>query len=185
MRYTQGVSGFEFGNYSYNRFDLKIDDKINFKYFGEFAYRIMGGIVLGQVPISNTFNGNGTYRMFTVYAPYSFGTMRTNEFYSNRYAALFLSHNFKNLLFDFKKWHPELVLLTNIAIGTMTDQQDHHDLDYNTLEMGYYESGLGIRKLLDLQVYDLGVVVMYRYGPYGFENVSLNFAYKLSLFYNF
>lgn len=185
FKYTRGVTGMGFGNYNYNRFDLKIDDKINFKYFGEFTYRLMGGIVLGQVPISNTFNGNGTYRMFTVYAPYSFGTMRTNEFYSNRYAAVFLSHNFKNLLFDFKKWHPELVLLTNVAIGTMTDKQDHHNLDFNTLEMGYYESGLGIRKLLDLQVYDLGAVVMYRYGPYGFENVSLNFAYKISLFYNF
>ena len=185
FNYTRGIEGLFGGDYNYNKFDLKIEDKIYIKYFGEFSFRLMGGIVLGDIPISNNFNGKGTYRIFTIYAPYSFATMRANEFYSDRYASLFLSHNFGNLLFDFKKWHPELVLVTNIGFGTFTTKEDHYNIDFNTMEHGYYESGLLIRKILDLRVYDLGIGALYRYGPYSFDNVSLNFAYKITLFYNF
>lgn len=185
LNYTRGIAGLLGGDYNYNKFDLKIEDKIYIKYFGEFSFRLMGGIVLGDIPISNNYNGKGTYRIFTIYAPFSFATMRANEFYSNRYASLFLSHNFGNLLFDFKKWHPELVLITNIGFGTFTTKDDHYNIDFNTMEHGYYESGLLIRKILDLRVYDLGIGALYRYGPYSFDNVSLNFAYKITLFYNF
>jgi len=185
LNYTRGVSGLFGSNYDYDRIDLKVEDKIFLKYLGEFRFRLMGGYIFGEVPISNTFNGKGTYSLATLYAPYSFGTMRPNEFYSDRYVALFLSHNFGKLLFDFKKWHPELMLVTNIAFGDMSHPKDHLNIDYKTLEKGYYESGLIIRKIVDFQIYDLGVGVLYRYGPYGFDHVADNFAYKLTLIYNF
>lgn len=185
FNYTRGLSGILDGQYNYDRFDLKIQDKIDIKYLGEFNWRLMAGYIHGQVPISNNFAGNGTYRMISIYAPFSFGTMRTNEFYSSSYAALFLTHNFENLLVDFKKWHPELMLVTNIAFGLLDHRENHHNFDFNTLEKGYYESGLVIRRLLDLSIYDLGIGVLYRYGPYGFDNVSLNFTYRFSVYYSF
>ncbi len=185
FNYTAGLSGVLNGDFAYHRFDLKVQDDIYIKYLGEFTWRLMGGYIIGQLPISNNYAGKGTYRLITLYAPFSFGTMRTNEFYSSKYAALFLSHNFQNLLFDFKKWHPELMLITNIAFGTMDHKENHHNFDFNTLEKGYYESGIIIRKLLDLRLYDLGAGVLYRYGPYSFDNVSYNFAYKISIFYSF
>lgn len=185
FNYTRGLSGIFNGDYSYDRFDLKVQDKFYIKYLGELTWRFAGGYIFGQVPISNNYAGNGTYRLVTLYAPFSFGTMRTNEFYSTKYAALFLTHNFQNLLFDFKKWHPEIMLVTNIAFGGLDHGEDHHNIDFNTLEKGYYESGLIIRKLLDVRIWDLGAGVLYRYGPYGFDNVSYNFAYKISIFYSF
>ena len=185
FNYTRGLSGVLDGDYNYDRFDLKIEDNVNFKYLGELTWRVAAGYIIGQVPISNNYSGKGTYRLITLYAPFSFGTMRTNEFYSSKYAALFLTHNFKNLLFDFKKWHPEPMIVTNIAFGSMDHTENHNNFDYNTLEKGYYESGIIIRKLLDLRIYDLGVGVLYRYGPYSFENQSFNFAYKFSLYYGF
>jgi hypothetical protein len=185
FNYTVGLDGVLNGDFNYHRFDLKIQDQMNFKYLGEFTWRLTAGYILGQVPISNNYEGKGTYRLITLNAPFSFGTMRTNEFYSSKYAALFLTHNFKNLLFDFKKWHPELMLVTNIAIGALDHRENHHNFDFNTMEKGYYESGLIIRKMLDLRLYDLGVGVLYRYGPYSFDNVSYNFAYKITVYYSF
>jgi hypothetical protein len=145
----------------------------------------MAGMVIGQLPVSNLYMANGTFRTFTLYAPNSFGTMRTNEFLSDKYASLYLTHNFGNLLLDFRRFHPELMIVTNLTFGTLNNKQNHHNIDYNTLELGYYESGLVIRKLLDLQILDLGLGVLYRYGPYSFDNISLNFAYKFSIFYGF
>ena len=184
FNYTQGLKVLG-GEYSYSRFDLKVEDKVFIKYLGELTWHLTGGIVLGQVPISNNYAGKGTHRLLNIYTPYAFGTMRTNEFYSSKYVTLFLTHNFKNLLFDFKRWHPELNLVTNIIFGSLDHKQNHHNFDFNTLEKGYYESGIVIRKLLDLTIVDVGVGVLYRYGPYGFKNVSYNFAYNFAVFYGF
>ena len=171
--------------YNYDKIDLKVEGSKQFKYLGDFNFRLMAGIVLGEIPVSNLYIENGSYRDVTIYAPNSFGTMRTSEFLSDKYAALYLTHNFGNLLLDFKKFHPEFMVVTNITFGTLSNKQNHHNIDYNTLEMGYYESGLVIRKLLDLQLLDIGVGVLYRYGPYGYDQISKNFAYKFSIFYAF
>jgi hypothetical protein len=183
LNYTRGITGFLNGNYNYNKIDLKIEGNKYIKYVGDFKFRLMAGMVIGQLPASNLYFSNGTYRTFTLYAPNSFGTMRTNEFLSDKYVSLYLTHNFGNLLLDFRRFHPELMLVTNITFGTLSNKQDHHHIEYNTLELGYYESGLIIRKLLDLHMIDLGLGVLYRYGPYSIDKISQNFAYKFSVFY--
>ncbi len=185
FKYSQGINGLFNSQFTYKRFDVKIDYIHPFKYIGESQITIKTGIILGQLPISNLYSGVGTYNEFTIYAPGSFGTMRANEFYSDRYISLFLTHNFKNLLVSFGKFNPELLIVTNIAFGSLNNKANHHNIDFNTLEKGYYESGIIIRKLLNLQIYDLGAGVLYRYGPYGFDTPSKNFAYKLSLYYAF
>jgi len=185
LNFTQGLKGTFKGDYKFSRFDLKVDFTHNFKYLGESSLLANAGLIIGQLPISNLYSGIGSYSMFTIYAPGSFGTMRPNEFYSDSYFSLFLTHNFKNLLFSFGNYKPELMLITNIAFGSLSDPGNHYQIKFNTLEKGYYESGIVIRKLLNLQIYDLGAGVLYRYGPYGFNTPADNFAYKISLYYAF
>jgi len=185
FNYSRGFDGIFNDEISYNRFDVKIESSHYFKYLGESSIIIKAGLIRGQLPISNLYSGVGTYAQFTIYAPGSFGTMRPNEFYSDKYVSLFLSHNFKNLLFSFGKYKPELMFITNIAIGSINNPENHHNIDFKTLEKGYYESGFVIRKLLNMQIYDLGAGLLYRYGPYGNNSVSDNFAYKISLYYTF
>ncbi len=186
LNYTRGITGVLNGEFAFDRFDLKVEGSKYIKYVGDFSFRLMAGIILGELPASNLYDGNGTYRDFALYAPFSFGTMRTNEFLSDKYVSLFLSHNFGKLLFkEGKLFNPQLMLVTNIAFGSLDHPEYHHNFDFNTLEKGYYESGILIRKMLDFSVYDIGIGVLYRYGPYGFDEVSKNFAYKISLFYGF
>lgn len=185
LNYTHGIKGIVGGDYTFSRLDMKVNYTHNFKFLGESTFVANAGIIFGKLPISELYSGVGSYSKFTIYAPGSFGTMRPNEFYSNRYISLFLSHNFKNLLFSFGNYKPELIIVTNIALGSLDNATVHKQITFNTLEKGYYESGIVIRKLLDLQIYDLGAGVMYRYGPYGFDNIASNFAYKISLYYAF
>ncbi|MEJ2594460.1 MAG: DUF5686 family protein [bacterium] len=185
LNYTRGLRGVLDGDFDYDRIDLKVEDQVYFKYIGEFSWQLAAGYIFGEVPISNNYGHKGTHRLITLYAPASFGTMRTNEFFSTRYAALFMTHNFQNLLFDFKRWHPQIMLVTNIAFGSLEHQENHNNIEFKTLEKGYYESGIIIRGMLDLRLLDLGIGTLYRYGPYSFENISDNFAYKFSIFYSF
>lgn len=185
LNYTRGFKDIANGNFDFNRLDIKVEYTHKTKYYGESTIKVMSGIIDGQLPISNLYNAVGTYRMVALLAPGSFGTMRTNEFFSDRYVALFLNHSFGQLLFKSGKFKPEINLVTNITFGTMNHQQNHHNIDFKTLENGYYESGLVIRKLLNLQIYDLGIGVLYRYGPYGYDDAMNNIAFKISLYYGF
>ena len=182
---TKGIKGITDSDFSYNRLDLKVEYTYKTKYFGETSVKLLAGIIDGQLPLSNLYNAVGTYRNVALFAPGSFGAMRTNEFFSDQYLALFLTHSFGNLLFKSGKFNPELNLLTNITFGNMKYPNNHHNTNFNTLEKGYYESGFLIRKLLNLQIYDLGFAALYRYGPYGFDHGLDNMAFKISLYYGF
>lgn len=186
LKYTHGFKSLMNGDFRYDRIDLKMEQKLHINYLGDFSYRIMAGMVFGAVPACNLFDGMGSYHPFALFSPNSFGTMRPNEFLSDRYIDLFFTHNFGHLLFNGGKlFNPQVMLITNIAFGGLTHQAYHHNYSFKTLEKGYYESGIVIRKLLDFQIYDLGLGVSYRYGPYGFKLPAKNFAYKISIFYRF
>jgi hypothetical protein len=181
FQYTRGMQGLLNGEFEYNRFDLKVTESFYTKYFGMTSIEIRAGYIDGDLPYCNLYNGNGSYRFFTLYAPGSFATMRMNEFLSNRYVALFFSHNFGKLLVRARYFAPEIVLATNIGFGDLNNHARHYNVAYNTMEKGYYESGVILHGLFNMRLFSLGLGAFYRYGPYGFNRPADNFAYKLSL----
>lgn len=183
FQYYRGFNDFLNGEFKYNRYDLKITESFYTKYLGLTSLEIRAGYIDGNLPYCNLYNGNGSYRVFTIYATNSFATMRMNEFLSNRYIALYFTHNFGTLLVRTKFFSPEIVLATNIAFGNLNNPEQHYYVGFKTMELGYYESGLLMHGLLDLRFYKLGAGVFYRYGPYGFDTPADNFAYKVSIIF--
>lgn len=181
LQYARGIEGFLDGGYEYNRYDFKIEKSFYTNYFGKSTFRINAGYIDSDIPYTNLYNGNGAYRPFTIYAPNSFATMRMNEFLSNQYVALYFTHDFEKLLGDFWIFNPEIAVATNVGFGWLDFDENHHNITYNTMEKGYYESGLLINNLLNVQIFSLGVGGFYRYGPYTFKNGWENTALKLSL----
>jgi len=188
LQYTRGIKGFLGGEYDYNRIDLKVKKTFKFKYIGDLSFQFNAGYVDLPIPACNLYNGHGSYRLITLYAPNSFATMRMNEFLSNRYLSLYIYHDFKYLLFKGKKWfHPEFALSQNIGFGWLEDRDRYTYSTDNLREMnlGYYETGLLINNLVNLRVYTIGIGAFYRWGPYSFDRVGNNFAYKISVIFPF
>ncbi len=186
LQYTRGINGFLNGEFAYDRFDIKIEKSFYFKYFGKSSFSLKGGLILGEVPYCNLYNGNGSYRIVTIYAANSFATMRMNEFLSDRYIALYYTHNFGKLLFQTKKFKPEFIVATSLGFGALkSDGEIHQNITYKTMNLGYYESGLLVNNMLNLQFLNLGLGVFYRYGPYSMEKTGDNFAYKFSIVFPF
>jgi hypothetical protein len=181
LQYTRGIEGFLDGEFEYNRFDVKIAKSFIIKYLGKTSLLLRGGYIDRSLPESNLYNGNGSYRFFIIYAPNSFGTMRMNEFLSDRYVALYFSHNFGKLLKRWEKFQPELVLTTNAGFGWLKHDGNHFNIEYKTMERGYFESGFNIENLLNLQIYSLGFGAMYRWGPYTFPQFEDNISLKVSI----
>ncbi len=169
------------GQYQYNRFDLKINKSIFIKYFGTTSITMMAGLIDRDIPYANLYNSNASFiKSFTFYSPVSFATMRMNEFAADRYASLFISHNFGKLLFTSKHFKPEPELVTNLGIGSLSHPENHIMQGIKSYEKGYFESGLGINKILRLGITNVGFAWFYRYGPYAMPTAKENMAWKIT-----
>jgi hypothetical protein len=188
VQYTRGIKGFLDGGYDYNKFDFKIKKTFTLKFLGKLSFQLSAGYVDQAIPACNLYYGDASFRTFAIYAPNSFGTMRMNEFLSNTYTSLYIYHDFGHLLLKPHKWfHPEFAISQNIGFGWLDHKEQYQYLSTPPREMnlGYYESGLLINNIVNLRIYTIGAGVFYRWGPYGFDNVGDNFAYKISLIFPF
>ncbi|HNW54582.1 MAG TPA: hypothetical protein PKN21_09955, partial [Bacteroidales bacterium] len=165
--------------FEYNRYDLKITKSLFTKYLGTSTFKALAGFIDRDIPYTNLYNANASYRPFTLYSPGSFATMRMDEFTADRYVALFLSHNFGKLLFRSKFFSPEPELVTNLGVGRLRHPENHVKDGIKSYEKGYYESGIVLNKMLRLGLTDVGFAWFYRYGPYSFPTFNENSAWKL------
>ncbi|MBN1144109.1 MAG: carboxypeptidase-like regulatory domain-containing protein [Bacteroidales bacterium] len=173
------------GGYTYWRTEAKITKNFRTKSFGETRVAVISGMVNGSVPYSRLYAGMGSYRSFTLETEQSFGTMRFNEFLSDRFVSLHVKQNFGKLLFKPRgKFQPEMALVHNLGFGLLKEKDPHENIEFNTLEKGYFEGGLLINNLLKVQLFRYGLGVFYRYGPYAYAKTIDNFAFKLTLQFN-
>ncbi len=183
LNYTKGFDGVAGGHYSYHKFDLKFYKSWLIRGFGKPSIVIKAGYAVGDIPYSNLYNGNGSYDIrIPLEAVNSFQTMRTNEFLSDRYVALYLTHSFGVIKLNPRRSTPEFVFITNIGFGDLSHPERHTGYPFKTMEKGYFESGLSIRKLVKIKgLLGFGVGAYYRYGPYGLGFFSDNIAVKVTL----
>ena len=143
---------------------------------------LQAGYASESCPVMETFDILGTYDRFGLYSPGSFSTMRFDEFFCDRFVALYLSHNFSGMLWKTNShlFKPELSLITNIGWGDMKRAEAYPSKNFKTMEKGYFESGFVVKGLLNALWTQVGAGAFYRYGPYSFDNIWDNFAFKLS-----
>lgn len=177
----RGLTGVGGGQYEYTRVMLKLQKTLTFKYLGKSSITLMGGIVDRDIPYCNLFNGLSDYSRVSFYSPNSFATMRMNEFVADRYAALFLSHNFGQLLYKARNFQPEPELLTNFGIGSITHPENHLGIDIKGYDKVYIESGFLVNNILSMGFMHIGLGTFYRYVYYTFPDWKDNFTFKLSL----
>jgi len=178
-----GINNFT-GDYSYKKYEAMITKKFLIKNLGQSSITINAGYTNSNIPYIYLYNGHGSFYNFTIEASNSFGTMRINEFLSDEFVSVYLRHDFKSLLFKKKWFQPKFVVVTNLGYGKLKHTKNHKNISYKTMEKGYYESGLLINNILKQSFSSIGVGVFYRYGPYTFDKIENNFAYKLSFYYS-
>ena len=140
--------------------------------------RLTGGQLWGTYNNTLLYSALGTYKSFTIFVPHTFATMRVNEFAADQYTACFLSHDiplFQNKNQSFK---PHVEFNTNMAFGQAPR-------GINSLQKGYYESGIYFRNLMSNLLFRYGFSIHYRYGHYSLSKEIDNWAFKLGLEFGF
>lgn len=184
LQYTRAKSGFLDGDLTYNRFDFKASYAVYTKLLGRTSFVVNTGYVDSGVPRTELFNGIGSAGSgFTVYSTNNFSTMRPSEFLSDRYASLFVLHNFGKLLMRSRHFEPDISLALNAGIGSLHHASNHRYSEFNTMEKGYYETGVVINNILKSTFSGIGLVAFYRMGPYSLPEASENLMIRLSLKY--
>ena len=171
------------GQFEYDRFKLEVSKNFYTHYLGVSKVILQAGYATATCPVMETFNILGTYDKFGLYSPGSFSTMRLDEFFCDRFVALYLSHNFNGMLWKtHSQWFsPRLSIVTNLGWGDMKRAENHSDKNFKTMDKGYFESGFVVDGLLATPLTKIGAGVFYRYGPYSLPKVWDNFAWKWSV----
>jgi len=177
---SKGLKGIDFGDYDFTRIDVQIEKDFFIKLLGTSSFRVSAGFINKELPYSKMYNGIGSFDYYSIYAPYTFNTMRMNEFLSDKYLFVFYTHNFGKLLYKSKKFQPEFAITSNYGLGSLKTPQVHRNITFSNLSKSYFESGLVINNLINAGFYSLGICTFYRYGPYSLPKTIDNFAFKLA-----
>ncbi len=181
---SQGIRNFVGGRFNYLRAGLDAEYSFFTPFVGKTLIKASLGITGKDLPASLLFNNRAAYGRFILFSPGSFATMRMNEFYSDRFASLWISHNFQNLLYKGKHFRPEPEIYATALWGSLSQPQLHQGIILKAPNKGYFEAGLNIHHLLDLKFYNLGLGSAYRFGHYHLPNTIDNLTVMLTLDFN-
>ncbi len=174
-----------FDNYKldYTRIWAKVEKNFTIRNIGVSSISLQSGYTYGDLPYHKLFNGHGSYYPFTILALNSFGTMRLNEFISDRFVYLFYRHSFGKLLLKTDFMEPEFSIVQNMGWGDLVNKEQQLGLSPTTMNKGFIESGLIIDNIFKFNFIQYGIGIYYRYGAYAFTNTIDNFGFKLSFKY--
>ena len=168
---------------SYARMETKVEYSKEFLSFGKLNILFHASSAQGELPYTLLFAGRGSspYSNFGLSCPNTFETMGTNEFINSSQMSLFINHNFGNLLPVKSKWNPQLEICHHMGIGHLKNAQSIENFGIQTMEKGFFESGIRIHRLIGSSASGLGIGFFYRYGEYAKTDPKLNLAIKLAL----
>ena len=164
--------------------------KIDFKTFYEIPYLsgqkssflLQTGLAFGAIPLTqlyaiapNNLNKDAILKRITFTGKNSFETMYYNEFFSDKYVSIQFKHTFNRAKIGYKI-NPEITVVTRMAFGTIKNPENHIGLPFNSLEKGFFESGIECNKIYK----GIGLIAFYRYGNYQLPNFDDNIALKIS-----
>jgi hypothetical protein len=182
LQYTQGLNGLNSDGYTYQKIDLRAEATFRQRSLGETGMILAGGFVQGEAPFVSLYNGYGSYSSSLIlYTGEGFETMRPYEFFSDRYAVLFLRQDLGKRLLRTKVFKPDLVLIHNMGIGDLRQPiPDLGPLEYGSMHKGFFESGLLVNNIISSALSGIGIGAFYRYGPYALPRAKDNLKIKLT-----
>ncbi len=189
LQYIRGLNNLWDGEWAYNKFLFSISHTFRRKALGKTRYRLEAGLINNVLPYSKLFTsfGLGTgSRGIGLGFSQGFQTMKVYEFLSDRFVHLFFRQDFGTLLLKSKRFKPNIILEHNLAFGSLKSADIHQNIEFKTLEKGFFEAGVVLENLIKIKYFNvyyigLGAGMYYRYGPYQNELFKDNVAYGLKI----
>jgi hypothetical protein len=183
------------GEYDFVKLEMRLDHQFVTRGFGKTTLQLASGFISGNAPYPYLFNGKGSRYsdsfLNNLIALNTFQTMGLYEFFSDRYAYLFLNQNIGRITGNKSKYfRPDLSIIQNMGMGSLRNKIVHQGVTFSTMEQGYFESGVIITNLirfnyLNIVYFGLGGGAFYRYGDYALPKNKDNFVSKFIITLSF
>lgn len=184
LRYAHSPALISMNDFTYNRFDFRMDKTFQLLNAGNLSVTLVAGAVDRAVPYSLLYNARGSYRshgnnqFLNIRVLESFQTMRTNEFQHTQYASLFVCHDFQDYIFGKRKFSPHLALRGAALVGRLKENE-LYNIEVKGVKRPYFEAGIEFNNLIQ-GIAPLGVGMSYRLGTNALSNTIDNFAMLLT-----
>lgn len=180
VKVMRGISGIAESKYDYWRMNADISQKISVRDYFTLNLRLTADKTIGDVPLFLLHNGKGTRIDWMVDAENTFQTMFAGSFYSREQIAFFTRLKFKAFHTKAKWNEPRIGLHHALGFGDFNNRTDHQ-LDFSTMEKGYFEAGMTLDNLIILnKVSGLGIGVFYKYSATADPNWKKNVVPKIT-----
>ncbi len=189
LQYFKGLNNFLDGEWAYDKFLFAIHHTFRRKALGKTTYRLEAGTINNAIPYTKLYTGFGLgagYRASSLGISQGFQTMGIYEFISDRFVSLFFKQDFGTLLMKSNRFRPNIILEHNLSFGSLQQPELHQNVEFKTLEKGFFEAGLILENLirvkyLNMAYIGLGAGMYYRYGPNQNELFRDNVAWGLKI----
>ncbi len=175
------------GEYTYTKLNAKFETVWQTRKLGQLFVNLSAGSSWGNLPYPYLYNGRGSLSGAgnLLWVANHFQTMGVYEFVSDTYANAFLTHNFGKILpLKTGFFQPDISLVQSFGIGSLRQPEYHQKIVFQTLEKGFFETGLTVDNLIRVRVLKLfylgaGGGAFKRWGAYAFENRQKNWAFRV------
>uniref|UniRef100_UPI003FD38A86 hypothetical protein n=1 Tax=Rhodobacter sp. NSM TaxID=3457501 RepID=UPI003FD38A86 len=178
MNFTYG-SGMADPSLEYYKVEAQLENTFRLSPAITGSVRMTGGHLWGRHTYTHLYSAFGTHNnMVGLESKYSLATMRPNEFAANSFSLLFLRTSIPTRLNQPGSFKPIITLSTSAA---WADVNKAYAGRVQTLNKGYYESGIYFGNLFKQLIMKYGLAVHYRYGPYRLPQEIDNWSFKIGL----
>jgi len=181
---SQGLKAMN-GDFEFTRIHAMLEENYSWTRAGKTRIVLLAGAVLGDTPYARLFNGRGTYFDFSLVARNGFETIRPNEFMSDTYAGILLSHLFPPFYRYRKLSRPALGAVYNIGWGQLQQPERHWGMEFETMERGLFEGGLFLQDILVISNTGFGFGAFYRHGAYARGSLGEDLFWKAAITLSF
>ncbi|MBF6609026.1 MAG: carboxypeptidase-like regulatory domain-containing protein, partial [Flavobacterium sp.] len=186
FQFTQAIPNVMGNDLEFGKIEIRSAYEKKFLNQQKFSALFEAGRAYGNLPITHAYNTSPNnldkdrlLQRVTFAGKDSFETMYFNEFFSDRFAFTQFKYAFGRLMIS-DKIKPTPVLATRMVWGAIDNRDKHIGINFNTLNHGYYESGIELNGIFK----GLGLSAFYRYGAYHLPDLEDNIAVKLSFVIN-
>jgi hypothetical protein len=182
FNYFRGFDNFLGGEYAFNKVDFQLQKRYKLRLApGQFTLR--AGFVDQPVPYTEQFFANGSKTgSFSLFIGNSFVTMPLNEFLTDRYASLHLTQQLFRL--GNENFYLKAMGHGSAGWGDLSNPRQH-SIPFQSMERGYYESGITLRFPFLIDNLEWVVGSFYRLGSYQQPNWQDNLAIVYSAEFKF
>lgn len=170
----------------YNRFVFSAYQSYFIQRVGYLQWRLEGGVAKGALPLAKLFSQNQigeSYRGINISQTYQ--ALPDTLFLHDRFLNLFIAQEIGPVIYQHTYSAPFLTIVYNMAIGTLSNPQEHTTIAFTSMKQPYQEGGLQLDNILRVNYLDVGWIGLgfasyYRLGYWSSPDWRQNLVFRLS-----